>query len=52
MGSKFDIVTGIIQNGSLTATPEFEGSTFTITIDNGPKVIATTTTQQQRFIAR
>ncbi len=35
VGSKFDIITGIIQNGPLTAPAEFEGSTFTITIDNG-----------------
>ena len=35
VGGKFDIVTGIIQNGPLTAPAEFEGSTFTITIDNG-----------------
>ena len=35
VGAKFDIITGIIQNGPLTAPAEFEGSTFTITIDNG-----------------
>ena len=35
VGTKFNIVTGIIQNGPLTAPLEVDGSTFTITIDNG-----------------
>ena len=35
VGNKFTIIKGIIQNGPLTAPAEFEGSTFTITIDNG-----------------
>lgn len=35
VGTKFDIVIGIIQNGPLTAPAEVDGSTFTITIDNG-----------------
>ena len=35
VGNKFTIIKGIIQNGPLSAPAEFEGSTFTITIDNG-----------------
>ena len=35
VGAKFDIITNIIQNGISSAPPEVEGSTYTLTIDNG-----------------
>lgn len=35
VGAKFDIITGIIQNGPTSAPPEVEGSTYTLTISNG-----------------
>ena len=35
VGAKFDIITGIIQNGISSAPPEVEGSTYTLTISNG-----------------
>ena len=35
VAAKFDIITGIIQNGPTSAPPEVEGSTYTITISNG-----------------
>ena len=35
VGAKFDIITNIITNGISSAPPEVEGSTYTMTIDNG-----------------
>jgi len=35
VAAKFDIITNIIQNGISAVPPEVEGSTYTLTIDNG-----------------